>query len=151
MSLGDSFPESFRNEFAKRNIDPGAAILIELPEFNLTYKKYVIFLAKDNIDFAKCGILVINSEINENVNRNPFLKSQHVSIDCARHDFLEIDSFIDCTKIHPQNLQHIIDYIIKNPEKICGNVEKDIMVKVINVLSISPYISKNEKRKYNLI
>lgn len=151
MSLGDSFPESIRSEFAKRNIDPGVALLIELPEFNLTYKKYVIFFSKNMMDVTKCGILVINSEINENVNRNHYLKSQHVSIDCARHDFLEIDSFIDCTRIQPHNLQKILDYIVENPDKLCGNVEQDIMTKVKIILTNSSLISNNDKRIYNLI
>jgi len=151
MSLGDSFPESFRKSFAERSIDPGAALLIHLPTFNISYNKFVIFFAMNTLDSTKCGILVINSEINENVNRNAFLKSQHVSIDCARHDFLEKNSFIDCTEIQPQDFQDILNYIMENPEKVCGNVKTDIMEKVTEVLTNSKLLSKKEKIKYGLI
>ena len=42
MSLGDLFPDKFKENFALRNIDIGKAILIEIQEFDVDYPKYII-------------------------------------------------------------------------------------------------------------
>lgn len=151
MNIADAFPESYRQDFANRNIDIGSAILIKMPDFDVNYNKYVIYLSDSIIDDTKCGIIVINTKINENINFSSYLMSQHILIDVLRHDFLEEDSYIDCTQIHQKDIQEIIDHISNNPKNLCGNVQEDIMAKVKALLVNSRVLSNNDKRKYKLI
>lgn len=151
MNIADAFPESYRQDFANRNIDIGSAILIKMPDFDVNYDKYVIYLSESASDQTKCGILIINTKINQNINFNIYLLSQHILIDVLRHDFLDEDSYIDCTQIHPKDIQEIVDHISNNPKNLCGNVQEDIMIKVKDLLINSRVLSNNDKRKYKLI
>ncbi|WP_149526702.1 hypothetical protein [Sphingobacterium hotanense] len=150
MSLGDLFPKNFKEDHFKR-IDLGAAILVEIPNFNINHKKFAIYFANDNIIEGNCGLVIINSEINENVNRNKFLRSQHIPIDVERHQFLEYDSFIDCTQIHNKVIQEIVDFLVRDPKRLLGNVAPDVLLKVHDKLVNSRLISKKEKLRYSLI
>ena len=74
MSLGDFFPDNLKDDFAKRNIDLGNAILIKIPDFTITYDKYIIVVAKDDKEVS-LAYVVINSEANPNIAYNSYLKS----------------------------------------------------------------------------
>jgi hypothetical protein len=44
MSLGDLFPDSLKNEFARRNVQIGKSILIRIPDVQEQYDKVVCSL-----------------------------------------------------------------------------------------------------------
>lgn len=150
MNLGDCFSDQFKKSHYQ-NIDLGSAILIEIPDFDITHKKFAIYFANNKNKEGFCGLVIINSVINENVNRNAYLKSQHVLIDQNRHDFLDYDSFVDCTQIHEFELQIIIDCLSKDPTRLKGNVSTDILQNVYQKLVESDLISNKVKRSYSLI
>ncbi|WP_312137564.1 hypothetical protein [Sphingobacterium sp.] len=150
MSFGDLFPKNFKEEHFK-GIDLGIAILVEIPNFNIDYKKIAIYFANDNIIEGNCGLVIINSAINENVNRNQFLRLQHIPIDVERHDFLEYDSYVDCTQIHNKVIQEIVDFLVQDPKRLLGNVAPDVLLKVHDKLVNSRLISRKEKLRYSLI
>ncbi|MBB2951967.1 hypothetical protein [Sphingobacterium sp. JUb56] len=150
MSLAASFPEDFVKQHFNE-IDLGSAVLVEISDFNISHKKFAIYFANDVKNEGCCGLIIINSEINENVNRNAFLKSQHILIDVKRHKFLDYDSFVDCTQIHNHKLQDIIDCIVKNPKRLLGNIQPDILEKIYIKILHSKLISKKDKEKYSII
>ena len=98
MSLGDFFPDNLKDDFAKRNIDLGNALLIRIPDFTITYDKYIIVVAKDDNEIS-IAYVVINSEVNLNVAYNSYLKSLHLKIDKKSHPFLKKDSFVNCSRL----------------------------------------------------
>lgn len=150
MSLGDLFSDEFKAKHYQ-NIDLGSAILIEIPDFDITHKKFAIYFANNQNKEGFCGLVIINSVINANVNRNAYLKSQHVLIDQKRHTFLEYDSFVDCTQIHEFKLQIIIDCLVKDHTRLKGNVSADVLYEVHQKLVNSDLISNKIKRSYSLI
>lgn len=147
MSLGDFFPDNLKNQFAKRNIDLGSAILIKIPDFSINYDKYIIVVAKDN-DEEDIAYVVINSEANPNVAYNSYLKSLHLKIDKANNPFLEKDSFVDCSKLREFSIDTVVEFLKKNPERAVGNVSssvlKSIHITITTATTIEPYI----KRKF---
>ena len=151
MSLAEAFPENIRVEFANRNLVIGSALYIKIEEFDVNYNKYVIFFSPNVYDSSLCGILVINTHINPQINHSPYLQSQHVLIDKANHDFLDYDSYVDCSQIHEKTKQEIVDYICNNPLCVCGNISDNIMNNIREVLINSTILSNNDKRKYGII
>lgn len=143
MSLGDFFPDDLKNQFAKRKIDLGSAILIKIPDFSVNYDKYIIVIAKDS---AKKDIayVVINSKINLNVAYNPYLQSLHIKIDKENNPFLDKDSFVDCSKLREFSINNVIDFLTNNPERAIGNVSsktlKLIQTTITTAKTIEPYI-----------
>ena len=91
MSLGDHFPDKLKDDFAKKGINYGSAILVKIPEFKLSYEKYVILLNK-NVDKKLISLVVINT------NQGP--KHLSVKIKSKEYNFLNYDSWIDCSKLH---------------------------------------------------
>jgi len=49
MDLGSFFPQEIKDNFAKRNIELGKTLLIEIPDFNISYKKYLIIVATNEL------------------------------------------------------------------------------------------------------
>tara|TARA_R110002124_G_scaffold50201_1_gene146369 strand:- start:793 stop:1242 length:450 start_codon:yes stop_codon:yes gene_type:complete len=145
MSLGDFFPDDLKNQFAKRNIDLGSAILIKIPDFTVNYDKYIIVVAKDNAE-EDIAYVVINSEANPNVAYNSYLKSLHLKIDKANNPFLEKDSFVDCSKVREFSIDTVVEFLKKNPERAVGNVSssdlKSIHITITTATTIEPYIKK---------
>ena len=145
MSLGDFFPDDLKNDFANRNIDLGNAILIKIPDFNITYDKYIIVVAKDNSEVS-IAYVVINSETNPNIAYNSYLKSLHLKIEKNNNPFLEKDSFVDCSKLREFPIKTVIDFLTKNPERAVGNVSSDILKAILitltNAKTIEPFMKK---------
>ena len=145
MSLGDFFPDNLKNDFAKRNIDLGNALLIKVPDFTITYDKYIIVVAKDDNEIS-IAYVVINSEVNLNVAYNSYLKSLHLKIDKKNHPFLKKDSFVDCSKLREFPIQTVVDFLIKNPERAVGNVSSSVLkaihIKVSSASTIEPFMKK---------
>ncbi len=143
MSLGDFFPDDLRDEFAQRNIDLGNAILIKIPDFTVTYDKFIIVVAKDK-DMVSLAYVVINSEANPNFAYNSYLKSLHLKIDKKNNSFLDKDSFVDCSKLREFPIQTVVDFLIKNPERAVGNVSqamlKSIHITITTASTIEPFM-----------
>ncbi|MDR0196562.1 MAG: hypothetical protein LBI73_15710 [Myroides sp.] len=151
MSLFDSFPKNVQLQYIKNNFIIGSTILNKIPIFNIEHDKFIIYLADDVKNIDLFGGVIINSIINDYINSNAYLKSQHVLIDVNRHPFLRYDSFVDCTKIHSFSKTEALSYIAKNPVKLCGMVENDIMLEIEQTLKVSTVISSKEKKRYGLI
>lgn len=145
MSLGDFFPDDLKNQFAKRNIDLGNAILIKIPDFSINYDKYIIVVAKDKVE-ENIAYVVINSEANPNVAYNSYLKSLHLKIDKTNNPFLEKDSFVDCSKLREFSIDSVVEFLKKNPERAVGNVSSNILksihITITTATTIEPYLKK---------
>lgn len=146
MSLGDFFPENIKKSFAERNIDLGNAILINIPEFNLTYDKYVIVVSKcgDNVELA---YVVINSEPIS----NPYLVALNIEIDKENHPFLTKNSYVDCSQIREFPIKNVVDFLTKYPERAVGNVSDNILKKIHVTLTTARTIDRITKTKYGFL
>ena len=56
MDLSSFFPQEIKDNFAKRNIELGKTLLIEIPDFNISYKKYLIIVATNELYIA--GVVI---------------------------------------------------------------------------------------------
>ena len=150
MNLGDFFPDEIKKEFAERNIEIGSALFIKIPEVNNRYPKYIVIVSENEKELL-IAYVVINSKINKNVFPTSYLKSLHVKIGSLKNDFLENDSYIDCTKIRTHKKDDIFKFIKKYPEKVCGNIDEETLKKVHNTITIAKTIDKNTKSKFGFI
>lgn len=150
MSLGDFFSDDLKEEFAQRNIDLGNAILIKIPDFDINYDKFIVVVSKDQ-ENVSLAFVVINSDTNVNVNYSPYLKSLQVGIDQQNHDFLERDSFVDCSKLREFPIQHVVDFLIEKPKRAVGNVSEDVLRSIHLTITTARTIERITKVKYGFI
>ncbi len=65
MSLGEFFPEAFKADYARRNLEVGSVLKLYVTDTKPPKEKRFIIVGK-NID-GLC-LATVNSEINENIN-----------------------------------------------------------------------------------
>ena len=111
-TLGDSFPENLKEDFTSRNLKVGSVLKCRVDDTNPPkYKRFIVV----GISFDKIalGAVYINSEINENVHYTDELKALQILFESNGRDYLDHDSYIDCSKIYPKKLEQIKD-VVKN-------------------------------------
>ncbi|ABQ06628.1 hypothetical protein [Flavobacterium johnsoniae] len=150
MSLGDLFPDNLKEDFAERNIDVGNALLIKLENLQVNYDKYVILVGVNEVELA-VAYVIINTDINQNVYPTAYLQSLHLTIDVARHPFLEYDSHINCTELREFNKQELVDFIISNPERVVGSIDPVLLSDVKDAIKGATTITPILKRKYGFV
>ena len=126
MSLGDLFPKKLKSNFANRSIDIGKSILVKIDDIDVKYPKYIIIVSKSEEEIL-LAYVIINTEINEKVFPTEYLKSPHVLIDRNNHQFLDYDSYVNCSEIRVFKTDEIVSFLISNPERALGNVNDDVM------------------------
>ncbi|MFZ4525425.1 MAG: hypothetical protein ACOYOE_07735 [Chlorobium sp.] len=70
MSLGEFFPEVFKADFARRNLEVGSVLKLYVKDTKPPKEKRFIIVGK-NIDGLCLATVYINSEINEKINYSP--------------------------------------------------------------------------------
>lgn len=147
MSLADSFPDSIKEKFASRNIDIGKALFIEIPEFQISHKKYWVIVSINTPRTFIAGV-VINTEINTNVAYNQYLQSQHILIKQCDHSFLDYDSYVDCSKLQKRPFREVYKAIVENPNIVVGNVTDEMLRQIHLKIKCSKTISKKERKEF---
>ena len=79
------------------------------------------------------------------------MKSQNVSIDSMSHDFLEYNSFVDCTKISSFSKIELLEFIRNNPENVKCNVSEEVLKKVVMIITLSKLISNFDKKRFGFL
>ena len=96
--------------------------------------KYVAIL---RVGTSSCLYVLINTSVNDLI-KNQGLSNCEVSISQADHDFLDHDSWIDCTGIFP--------YPVNDFGELQGYISENIREKVLEAVTVCDAI-KNKYRK----
>ncbi len=150
MNLGDFFSKEDQKKFAERNINLGCSILIKVPDIDVNYDKYIIVVAENSIDCA-VAFVVVNSKINENVFPTESSKNLHVKLKKSENDFLDHDSFVNCSQLRSFTKEKLVDYIKNNQDKLVGNVTDKALIDIQYTITNAKTISNYEKRRFGFI
>lgn len=147
MSLGEFFPEAFKADYARRNLEVGSVLKLYVKDTKPPKEKRFIIVGK-NIDGLCLATVYINSEINENINYSPELKELHLPFQAAGRTYLDHDSFVDCSEFVIRE-QKEIEYAIKNrPGVVIGTLCEMDLTAVRNKLINSPKIKRKDKKRF---
>ena len=145
--MGDFFPESFLEEFSENYLTLGSVIKIYDPEAEKD--KYHIIVGFNESELITASVR-INSEVNSNVFRNPYLRSLCHLIKQEKYSFLKHDSFIDCSNLKEWP-DHILKARLKNyPGSHEGNIEEKEFDTIRSILSTARTIPPKKRKKYGL-
>lgn len=146
--LGDYFPDELKKQFVDNNVEIGNALLVEVENFNIDHKKYVIIIALTNQDV---GFVVINSIINKNIDFTSERHKNNIPIYQSDYSFLCYDSYVNCNSIHKFSIEYVKECISKDPKCVKGSISNDMLRKIHYNLSISSTISIKEKKEFGFI
>lgn len=151
MKFGDVFPENFRTTFFEQNLKRGAVFKIASTQTTPPKLKRIVILGIHQ-GLAVVGYLFINSEINENVFPTPYLKSLHLPLTAtADRQYVEHDSFLDCSHIYEQNLHDLKDKIMTTMDSYLGQIAASDLSQILHLVATARTISPKLKKRYGII
>ena len=149
MSLGDSFPESIKREHANRSMQIGSVLKLFVDDTRPQKEKFfiVIGLSQDGIILAS---VYINSEVNLVVNYSPELRALHLPISADTCDFLDYDSYVDCSQLVIRDREIILNALFYRPEAFVGTVSNDDLEAIRKTIIGAQTIKGKIKKKFGL-
>lgn len=145
MSLSDSFPENFRNEFAQRNLKIGSVIRVYVEDTNPPKEKRFILVGQ-SFDKLMFATIFINSEINPNVFPNKELRDLNLKLIASERPYLDHDSYADCSNIKKRDASWLLSVIGDDPTKVIGELTEadlgEIRLRIKSARTITPTIKK---------
>jgi hypothetical protein len=153
MKIGDHFPQELKKKLEGYQLGIGSVIKMYVNNTNPPkYKRFVIAgICKEGISLAA---VFINSKINKNVHRSRKIQEWHIEVLAKNNDYLDHDSFIDCSTIFVKKLEVIKSFLDNNEEEGCGHIgslNNEDLGKMQTKLITSPKIPRSDKIKYKII
>ncbi len=103
------------------------------------------------MDSIALGALYINTDINVNVLRTERLKNLQVPLLADTRDYLEWDSWVDCSKIKKFPKTEIAAYLKDNSEKHLGIVSNEDLKKLLKTVVNATTIDLMQKKNWGLV
>lgn len=108
-------------------------------------KRFIVVGFHENkIDLAS---VLINTDINPTFNYNSELVLHHLLFESQNREYLDYDSYVDCSDIKHLNREEINRKINKNPSIVIGHVQKQDMDKIMLQILHSRIIKGKVKRR----
>lgn len=95
MTLGDFFPEGDKENYVNRHLKPGQVVYLFSHFTNPPKEKYLVIAYYGTNPL----LFTINSKIHPYIASRPDLSKCQVSLRAMDYDFLDHDSYINCSKV----------------------------------------------------
>lgn len=96
------------------------------------------------------GIVFINTEINPKVFPSRELQNLHVFFSHQNRDYLDHDSYVDCSRIYDKDIKMIQNRLIDDIERLFGQLSEDDLQIILTKIQSSRTISNKQKLRYGL-
>ncbi len=150
MDLSDFLPNDLKKDFASRNLEIGTVLRLAVKDTNPPKIKRFIVVGK-TIDGLSLASVYINSNINPKVNWNFELQKLNVPLKSIGNDFLDKNSFVDCSKLVIRNSDEISEIIKNNPKAVKGELKENDLQLILETLRNSETIKGKHKKKFGLL
>ncbi len=147
VNLGESFPGSFREDYSKRIFTPGS-VFRAYTDLTTPPKVKIFVILSVRSDLACVGSLFVNSEININYFPTPALRDLNLSLSKEDFDFLDHDSFLDCSQIKEMRLEMLYDMAKNDPGIFLGGLDNETLMLAINTAREAPTIAPIYIRRF---
>lgn len=148
-SLADFFPEGMKQDIANFNLEVGNVIKCFTSHTNPPKeKRFVILGVNENGDYV--GSVFINTNVNFNIINSQELLDLQYPVKNQPNDYLDHDSFIDCSELFEFDRQTLYELLIKEPERALGKVSSEDLEILFGLVKSSPIIEPKILKKYKL-
>jgi hypothetical protein len=149
MSLGDKFSIDIKTDHAKRGTQIGAVLRLFVEDTNPPKVKYfiVVGLTQDGISLAS---VYINSEVNMIMNYSQELRALHLPLSADDCNFLDHDSYVDCSRLVIRDRERIYQDLLNCPEAFVGTLSQNQLTTIRNHIIGAKTIKGKIKKKFAL-
>jgi hypothetical protein len=151
--LSDFFDENYKEGFINRTLE--RSVVVKCFVENTTppkSKRFVIVgIAENDSENSILGAVFINTLPNQNVIKTPHLKMLQLPISAKSNNFLDHDSFLDCSQIHEYEYPFIKEQLLNEPKLILGKLNQQDFIKMLDLLQNAQTIAPKLLKKYGLI
>lgn len=145
--IGDSFPQHVKEQLATENFKLGAVIKIYCG-YARKEKRFIVLGEK--YDKSQVALVYINSELNKNVFPTKELQNQHILFSADDREYLDNDSYIDCTDFITRDSQEILDLIKANTSVHLGAISDEDYKTLRHLVCDSRLIPPSKKKAFGL-
>lgn len=144
--LGEHFPAELLRPRIEAALKPGCVIRLEVKFHQTTKPKFLILVAEDDPEYLT---FIVNSEINQFIQKRPALLQCQVAIDAVSHGFLGHDSYVACNDIWPIKREDVVQALMANPAGIKGEISADVRAQIVAAVKFAKTIDND--KKYRII
>lgn len=148
--LGDCFPPEFIARQAKHCIRPGAVFRIMATSTTPPKIKRIVVLGV-NQGQALVGHLFINSKINLHVLHSDELRNLQIFLDSGTRDYLDHDSFLDCSDLRTLSIDDIKAFYQKERGVLLGYLSEEDLANAVSKTASARTVNNKLKRLFGLI
>jgi len=148
--IANSSPKEDRISFCNQYLKPGAVLRLHIPLSRPPKTKRVV-VAAINESINSLGLLFINSQINPNVFRTAKLRKLHLFLTAAERNYLDSDSYLDCSHLYEWQFDRLKAKFIAKPEIYLGRLSETDLTKIKQTIIAAKTIEKRLKKRYGFI
>jgi hypothetical protein len=148
MSLGDAFPESYKDGFAQQNLTIGTVLKFFVKDTTPAKVKRLIIVgfSKDRTSLATIYINSPSANIYPSARRNQLL-----FLEALNRDYLDWDSFVDCSNLKIKNYNEVFLIVKNRQEAVLGKISEQDLSAIRTLIIKSSTISPKNKKEYGFI
>lgn len=140
--LGDYFPSDEKQKFVEKHLKPGQILYLFCDFTTPSKDKYLVLTCPG----SKPLLFIINSEIHPFIEKRPELKKCQIKLNASDYDFLDHDSYINCSKVIDDFTEEdIVNQIFHDIRRIQGELTETTKQEVIKVVESAKTIDKRTK------
>lgn len=148
--LGDAFPQAFKDQQSREIIRPGSVFRAFTKDTNPPKIKRFVILGLDKGSVC-VGVLYINTEINTKKFPSDYLKSLHMPLQVQDCDFLEHDSYLDCSYLYEWPLESLRTLFVNDTGVYLGDLGEEVLLDCRRIVVAAKTISRAIKKKFELL
>ena len=147
--LGDFFPQGSKEKLADDLMQIGSVVRCYVTQTNPPKEKRFIILGRDSAK-QYIGAIFINTNVNFKVINSQELLELQYPVKKDGNDYLNWDSFVDCSKLIKLEFEHVKTAIVAKPDCVLGMVKKEDLEIIYTLVKSSPNISQAELKSIGL-
>ena len=142
MRLGDKFPPEEKQRYISDRLVPGTIIHCHCSFTSPAKHKFVVLVCCDPC----CIVFLINSELSNWLQARADLRDCQVVIQKKDHEFLDRDSYLDCTNAERRlSLEDLVLAVMKDLENLKGNISAREREAINYAVKVCRTLSPKEK------
>ncbi len=146
-NLGSFFPDELNEILITNSLKVGSVLRLHVLDTTPPkIKRFIIIgISKDKISLAT---VYINSNLNINVFRNTKLQGLQLELNESGREYLDKDSFVDCSTIKEKSYTDLKNALQELPIKNIGTVSDTDLNQIVNKIRGAETISPVVKKRY---